>query len=130
MIRNTLLPILAATAWISLSEFVRNSYFLHDYWITHYQNLGMTFPEEPVNGAVWGLWSLCYAIGIYSISRNFSFVGTWFLSWFLGFVLMWLVAGNMGVLPLGILYFAIPLSLLEVFIATLIIRALARKKRR
>jgi hypothetical protein len=88
----------------------------------------LTFPEEPINGAVWGIWSLCFAIGIYFISRKFSLTQTTFLSWFVGFVFMWLVVGNMGVLPFGILYFAIPLSLVEAFLATFIIVKLSKKK--
>lgn len=125
ILRKTILPILLATIWISISEFVRNTFLLHDYWINHYNNLGLTFPEEPINGAVWGIWSLCFAIGIYIISQKFSLIQTTFLSWFVGFVFMWLVIGNMGVLPFGILPFAIPLSLLEVFLAVLIIRKLS-----
>ena len=126
--KKTILPILIATIWISISEFVRNSFFLHDYWINHYTKLGMTFPEEPINGAVWGIWSLCFAIGIYIISRKFSLTQTTFLSWFVGFVFMWLVVGNMGVLPFGILYFAIPLSVLEAFLATFIIVKLSKNR--
>jgi len=109
-LKKTILPILLATIWISISEFVRNSFFLHYYWINHYKKLGLTFPEEPINGAVWGIWSLCFAIGIYIISRKFSLTQTTFLAWFVGFVFMWLVVGNMGVLPYEILYFAIPLQ--------------------
>ena len=127
--KKTILPILFATIWISVSEFVRNSFLLHDYWISHYTKLGMTFPEEPVNGAVWGIWSLCFAIGIYLISRKFSLMQTTFLTWFVGFVFMWLVVGNMGVLPFGILYFAIPLSLLESFLATFIIVKLSKNNK-
>jgi hypothetical protein len=128
LFKKTILPVLLATIWISISEFVRNSFFLHDYWINHYQHLGMTFPEEPINGAVWGIWSLCFAIGIYIISRKFSLVQTTFLSWFIGFVLMWLVTGNMGVLPFSILYYAIPLSVLEALVATVIIVKLSKSK--
>jgi hypothetical protein len=126
--KKTLLPILLATIWISISEFVRNTFLLHDYWIDHYSNLGLIFPEEPINGAVWGIWSLCFAISIYIISRKFSLIQTTFLSWFVGFVFMWLVVGNMGVLPFGILAIAIPLSVLEAFLATFIIVKLARNK--
>jgi len=128
-LKKVILPILLATIWISVSEFVRNSFFLHDQWVNHYTRLGMTFPEEPINGAVWGIWSLCFAIVIYIISRKFSLVQTVFLSWFIGFVLMWLVVGNMGVLPLEILYFAIPLSVVEAFIATLIIAKLSERSK-
>jgi hypothetical protein len=127
-LKTTFLSILLATIWISISEFARNTFLLHDYWIDHYQNLGMTFPEEPINGAVWGIWSLCFAIGIYILSQKFSLIETTFLSWFVGFVLMWLVVGNMGVLPFGILPLNIPLSLLEAFLATLIIRKLSARK--
>jgi len=127
-LKKTFLPILLATIWISISEFVRNSFLLDDYWVNHYKSLGMTFPEEPINGAVWGIWSLCFAIGIYIISKKFSLTQTTFLSWFVGFVFMWLVVGNMGVLPFGILYFAVPLSILEAFLATYIIVKLSKNK--
>jgi hypothetical protein len=126
--KKAILPILAATIWISISEFARNTFLLHDYWIDHYRDLGMTFPEESINGAVWGIWSLFFAIGIYIISQKFSLIQTTFLSWFVGFVFMWLVVGNMGVLPFGILPFAIPLSLFEAFLAALIIRKLSARK--
>jgi hypothetical protein len=38
------------------------------------------------------------------------------------------VIGNLGVLPFGILPFAIPLSLLEVVVAAYIIRSLSGRK--
>jgi hypothetical protein len=128
-LKKTVISVLMATIWISLSEFARNSILLHKYWIDHYQGLGMTFPEEPINGAVWGIWALLFAIGIFIISQRFSLLQTTFLSWFVGFVLMWLVIGNMGVLPFGILPFAIPLSLLETFLAALLIRKLSMREK-
>jgi Na+-transporting NADH:ubiquinone oxidoreductase subunit NqrE len=122
--KHTILPILLATAWISLSEFIRNEFLLKEYWTAHYSSMGLTFPSEPVNGAIWGLWSLLFAIFIYLISRRFSFHETALIAWLGGFVLMWIVTGNMAVLPFKILYFAIPLSLLEVYVATWIIEKL------
>lgn len=124
-LKVTILPILAATLWISVSEFFRNEFLLKSYWTGHYGEMGLVFPSEPVNGAIWGLWSLCFAVGIYCIAKKFSVVQTTFLSWFFGFLLMWIVTWNMGVLPLGILAFAIPLSLLEAYLATLIIKKLS-----
>jgi hypothetical protein len=126
--KKAFLPVLLATIWISISEFVRNTFLLHGYWTNHYHNLGLTFPEDPVNGAVWGIWSLCFAIGIYILLQKFSLMQTTFLSWFVGFVYMWLVVGNLGVLPIGILPIAIPLSLLEAFLAALIISKLSVSK--
>ncbi len=127
-IKKTVLPILIATIWISVSEFVRNSFLLHHFWTEHYETLGLTFPEQPINGAVWGIWSLCFAIAIYIFSKKYTLLQTAILSWFIGFVFMWLVVGNLGVLPFGILLFAIPLSLLEAFVATYIIFKLTIQK--
>jgi hypothetical protein len=121
---RTPLAVVAAAAWIATSEFVRNQFLLQDHWVGHYATLGLTFPAEPLNGAVWGLWSLFLAAAITVIARRFTFKETVALAWLMGFVLMWLVIGNLGVLPVVILSIAIPLSLLEVIVATWIIRKL------
>jgi len=121
--KQTILSVLAATIWISLSEFARNEYFVKSYWIKHYQGLGLNFPSEPVNDAMWGVWSLLFAVAIFIISRKFTLVQTTLLSWFVGFVLMWVVLGNLGVLPFGLLWLAVPLSFLEAFIASWIINS-------
>ena len=121
-------PVFITAIWISVSEFVRNEFLVKSYWTGHYQKLGLVFPSAPVNGAVWGIWSLCFAVAVYILSKKFSLWQTTFLSWFMGFVLMWLVIGNMNVLPYGLLVFAIPLSFLESFIATFIIRYFQNKQ--
>lgn len=123
--KKIILPLLLATIWISISEFVRNEFLLKSYWVEHYKGMGLEFPGEPVNGAVWGIWSLVFAASILVISKKFTLMQTTLYSWFIGFVLMWLVIGNLGVLPYGILVYAIPLSLLEAFIASWIIRKLS-----
>jgi hypothetical protein len=122
--KKTGLPILLATVWISISEFVRNEFIVKSYWTGHYEKLGLVFPAKPVNGAVWGLWSLLFAIAIFIISKKFSLLQTTFLSWFVGFVLMWVVVWNLSVLPPEILFIAVPLSLLEAFVASVIIKKL------
>lgn len=124
-VKRAVFPVLLATVWISISEFVRNSFLVHDAWLAHYQNLRLTFPEQPVNGAVWGIWSLVFAIIIYVLHQKFTFWQTVLLSWIIGFAMMWLVIGNLGVLPIDILPYAIPLSILEVLVAVLIINKLS-----
>ncbi|MEZ5032888.1 MAG: hypothetical protein R2787_15980 [Saprospiraceae bacterium] len=123
--KHTFLPILVATLWISLSEFARNEFLLKSVWTDHYTGMGLVFPSEPVNGAMWGVWSLCFAISIYWLARRYSLMQTTALAWFVGFLLMWLVTWNMGVLPVSILPFAIPLSLLESYVATVIMKKMA-----
>ena len=125
---KNILPILAATAWISISEFVRNEFLFKSYWVDHYRDLGLIFPSEPVNGAVWGIWSLVFAAAIYIISRRFSLLETWLLSWAVGFILMWLVVWNLDVFPVRLLIFAVPLSLLEAYLAAWIILKLSPVK--
>jgi hypothetical protein len=125
MLRRTILPVLAATAWIGFSEFARNQFLLKPYWIAHYQKLGLVFPDKPVNAAVWGVWSLLFALAVYAISRKFTLLETTLLSWYLGFMVMWVVIGNLGILPFGILKFGIPLSLLEAFLAAYIVKRAA-----
>lgn len=119
-LRTTVLPVLLTTTWISLSEFVRNQFLLKSYWTRHYAELGLVFPARPVNGALWGLWSLLFAVAVFIISRRFSFLHTALVSWFVGFALMWVVIGNLGVFPVGLLWAAVPLSLVEAFLASYI----------
>lgn len=123
-LKKAVLPIFLATVWISISEFVRNEVLMKKLWVTHYSSMGLIFPSEPVNGAMWGVWSLLFAISIFIMAKKFSLWQTTFLSWFVGFVLMWVVIGNMGVLPYEILFIAVPLSLLEAFLAALITKKL------
>lgn len=127
LIRNIILPVLLAAVWISISEFVRNEFLVKSFWTDHYKTLGLIFPSAPVNGALWGLWSLLFAVAIFIIAKRFTLIQTTFLSWFVAFVMMWVVIGNLGVLPYGLLLFGIPLSILESFVAALIIKKLQKE---
>lgn len=120
--KKTILAILAAMGWISISEFVRNQFLLQSYWVNHYQSMGLAFPAVSINGAMWGVWSLVFAIFIFIISKKFTLLETTFISWLAGFVMMWLVIGNLNVLPFGILPYAVPLSLLEAFLASWLVK--------
>ncbi len=121
-IRHSVLPVLIATIWISINEFARNEILLKSLWTGHYEKVAaIPFPSDPINGAVWGIWSLVFALVIRWISKGNSFKGTVLTSWVVGFVLMWLVVGNMGVLPYDILPYALPWSFAETLGATFII---------
>lgn len=122
MWRSHVLPVSAATMWIAVSEFLRNEFWLKQIWIEHYAGMGLDFPDAPINGAVWGLWSFLFAVAIHAILRRFDLLAGTFLAWFVGFGLMWVVTWNMGVLPLSILPYAVPLSILETSVAVWIIK--------
>ena len=117
--RNIMAVILTGI-WMNASEFFRNEVLLKTYWIYHYRSLGMTFPSEPLNGMIWVAWGFLFAIAIYLISRKFNLIQTALISWFMAFVLMWVVTWNLNVLPSAILIYAVPLSLLEAFIGSYI----------
>ena len=123
--KRTVLPIVLATIWVALSEFARNQLLLKSYWVEHYSKLELVFPEKPINGAVWGLWSFLFAVTVFILAKKFTLIQTATLAWFIGFVLMWVVSGNLGVLPFGLLVFAVPLSMLEAFLAAFIVKKAA-----
>jgi hypothetical protein len=118
-LRNIMAVILTGI-WVNASEFFRNEVLLKKYWIDHYQSLGMTFPSEPKNGMIWVVWGFIFAMAIYIISRKFNLIRATLISWFMAFVLMWIVTWNLNVLPGVTLIYAVPLSLLESFIGSYI----------
>lgn len=119
---RAILATLSATFWIVTNEFVRNQLVFVDHWTGHYAAMGLNFPSEPLNGAVWGIWSLCFAVAIFVMARRFSLIETTALAWGVGFVLMWLVVGNLGMLPMSILPYAVPWSMVEAFGAAWIVK--------
>ena len=108
---------IATMLWIGVSEFFRNQLLFVETWRNHYTNNTMQFPEKPVNGMVWMLWSLLLAGCIIFLRKKLSRNETLVIGWVMAFVLMWLTIGNLGVLPFSLLWFAVPLSVLEVYVA-------------
>ncbi len=102
--------------WISFSEFIRNEYLLKIIWINHYKNLWLIFKTSPLNWILWIIWSLFLAILITELRRNNTKLKTITLTWLFSFVMMWLVLYNLQVLPLKILIYWFPLSIIEVYI--------------
>lgn len=107
--------------WIGLNEFIRNELLLKSFWTDHYQELGLDFPDSPVNGFVWMVWSFLFAGLILLIRQKFSTQQTIAIAWVAGFIMMWLVVANLSVLPISILLIAIPWSLIETGGAVVII---------
>jgi hypothetical protein len=122
MKKQTYLAIFISGIWILASEYFRNVFLFGDVWVKHYEQIGAVYNTSPVNGFVWFIWSMLFAYAIYFIFQKYSLYETLLFSWLTGFVLMWLVIGNLNVLPFGILPYAIPLSLLEIYVAILILQ--------
>ena len=128
-IKKTFLPILTAGIWIILSEAVRWEFLIKVYWIEYYQNLNLVFPNEPINGITWLIWGFLFAIVVFILSKKFNLLQTTLISWFIVFVMLWVVLWNIDMLPGGILWFVVPLSLFEAFIAALICKRFLLNKK-
>jgi len=87
----------------------------------------MTFPSAPINGARWGMWGFLLAVCIVAVRRMTTCARTILLCWTMGFVLMWVVMGNLGVLPYGLLPLAVLWSLVAVGLAVLIAQRVMEK---
>lgn len=112
--------VLAAGLWMNISEFVRNELLIKNLWIDGFSAIGLSFPSSPVNGAIWGLWAFIFVTVLALLTTKFGVVKSTVMSWMLGFVLLWIAMWNMAVLPEGLLYWAVPWSLIEVYVAALI----------
>jgi len=115
---RSILAVFLTGLWVNASEFFRNEILLKGCWVSHYRSLGMTFPSGPVNSMIWAVWGVLFSLAIYVMSRRFSLLQTALLSWFAGFVLMWIVTLNLNVLPAAILVYAVPLGMLEAFVGS------------
>ncbi|MEQ1534167.1 MAG: hypothetical protein HOO97_02885 [Sideroxydans sp.] len=122
---KNILAIAVTGLWVNASEFFRNEVLVKSYWLDHYRSLGLTFPSAPLNGMVWMVWGFLFALAIFIVSRKFDLKQTTLLCWLMVFVLMWIVAWNLAVFPLGLLVYAIPLSLLEVFVGAFLCKKFA-----
>lgn len=126
--KKQLIAITAAGLWIVFFEFFRNQLLFISFWENHYAELGLEFKSGPAQGLVWMTWSFTLAAVLAYLMRKFTVKETVLVGWIAGFVMMWLVTANLGVLPLKLLLFAIPLSLIEVGVAAHIIFSLERSK--
>lgn len=126
--RKILIAILVTGLWINISETIRWIFLIQEYWLEHYETMNITLPNEPINGVVWMIWGFLYAILIFILSAKFNLLQTTLLAWSAAFVLMWIVVWNVGVLPTGMLWYNVPLSLIEAFIAVWICKKLVGKQ--
>jgi hypothetical protein len=123
--KKTILPILLAGIWINVSVTIRWIFLVKSHMIEYYQNFNLVFPNEPINGVIWVIWGFLVAVFIFIISRKFNLVQTIIISWFLVFVMQWIVLWNIAMFPIKTLWIVIPLSLVEVFIGALICKRIS-----
>lgn len=126
--KEKILAILISGLWITASEFFRNEIIFGFLWVDHFTKLGLEFNTMPLKGILWGIWSFILAYIIYRLLTKFDLKTTIWLSWLAAFIMMWITAFNLQVLPLRLIIFAVPLSLIEISIASLIINGMVKPK--
>lgn len=112
--------ILLVAIWINFSGTVRWMLFAKPRFAVLYRARGMEFPSAPANNVLWVLWGVLAAVLVVFLSKKFSMLHVFSLSWLAAFAMHWIVLWNAAALPLALLWIAVPWSLLEVFIAALI----------
>ena len=122
IIKQIILPIFITGVWINISETIRWLPLIEPYWFEKYEHLGLVFPKEEINLVVWMVWGFVYATIIFVLSRKFTLVQTTVYSWVAVFVMTWMVLWNIGILPVKMLWYNVPLSILETLIAAYICR--------
>ncbi len=120
--KKNIFAFIASGLWISISEFTRNELLLKNYWVEKYNSMGLSFPSDPLNNAMWGIWSFMLAGLILFLLKKIRFLEAIGVVWLMAFVMMWIVIGNLNALPLKLLIFAVPWSMFEVGLAAYIIK--------
>ncbi len=119
-LRKTILPIFLTGLWINISETIRWIFLIKPFWVDYYQSMNRTLPDEPINGIIWLIWGFLFATVVFIISSKFNLLQTTFLSWFVVFIMLWIVLWNLDNLTVIILLYGVPMSLAETFVAALI----------
>ena len=115
---------------MNVSEFIRNELLIKQVWVSGFNEIGLSFPSAPVNGLLWVLWAFIFCAVLAGLTTRFDVLRSTVISWVTGFGLLWIAMWNMGVLPSGLLYWAIPWSLAEVYVAALICHRFMNNKSR
>ena len=120
--------IILATIWIIAWEMLRNELLFKSLWVDHFDSLGLDFQTLPINGILWTIWSAIVAYVLYELMAVLHFKKALVFTWLLAFPAMWIVVYNLQTLPLKLLWAAIPLSIVEVYVAGLIIKKITFNK--
>ena len=126
-LKKTILPILLTGIWMNVAGTIRWIYLIEPYWLEKYNYLDLVFPSATINNITWMIWGFMFAMVIFILSRKFNLIQTTLLSWFMVYVMMWVVVWNVGVLPTDMLWVNIPLGFLDAFVGALICKRLASK---
>ena len=112
--------VVLVAVWINVSETIRWMFYSKSKFEALYQSKGLNLPGGPINMILWVIWGVAIAAFVFVLARRLSLLHATLLSWLAAFVTTWIILWNFDILPLDMLWVVVPLSLFEIFIATLI----------
>ena len=112
--------VLLVAVLINFSGTVRWMLFAKPKFEALYKGWGLEYPDTLVTNLLWVLWGVLAAVVIVFLSRKFTMLHAFVLSWLAVFAMHWIALWNFAVMPLDLLWIAVPWSLFEFFVAALI----------
>ena len=112
--------ILLVSLWINIFESLRWMLFAKPDIDMHFKTANLVLPNQPINNILWLVWGIIIAVMIFIISKKYKVVQTTFIVWITVYVMHWIALWNFAVLPINILWLAIPLTFINVLVGAFI----------
>lgn len=118
--KKAIWQILIVSLWVNIYETLRWILFAKPDIDMHFKAANLVLPNEPINNFLWLIWGIIIAAIIFIISKKFKVLQTTFIVWIIVYVTHWIALWNMAVLPLNVLWLAVPLTFINVLVGALI----------
>ena len=118
--KKAIWQILLVSLWINFFETLRWMLFAKPDIDMHFKAINLVLPNEPVNNILWLIWGIIIAVMIFIISKKFKVLQTTFIVWIIVYVTHWIALWNFSVLPINVLWLAVPLTFINIFVGALI----------
>jgi len=128
-LKKAIWKILLVSIWINIFETLRWMLFAKPEIDMHFKAANLVLPNEPINNLLWLIWGIIIAVMIFIVSKKFKVLQTTFIVWITVYVMHWIALWNMAVLPLNILWLAVPLTFINVLVGALISKYFQRNEK-
>jgi len=128
-LKKAIWQILLVSIWINIFETLRWMLFAKPEIDMHFKAANLVLPNEPINNLLCLIWGIIIAVMIFIVSKKFKVLQTTFIVWITVYVMHWIALWNMAVLPINILWLAVPLTFINVLIGALISKYFQSKEK-
>lgn len=114
--KKAIWQILLVSLWINIFESLRWVIFAKPDIEMYFKAANHVLPNQPINNILWMVWGVIIAIMIFIISKRFKLLQTTFIVWITVYVMHWIALWNMAVLPINILWLAVPVIFIIILV--------------